>query len=77
MQFTNGDRVRHRGLRFLSGIVVRVMRIPDTDEQDDRSYFYKVELENGQFYTDRVTEWEPEAPFPLQGDPNPKRWTVS
>jgi hypothetical protein len=62
MQFTNGDRVRHRGLRFISGIVVNVMRMPDTNEQDDRSYFCKVELENGQFYTDRTTEWEPEVP---------------
>ena len=61
MQFTNGDRVRHRGLKFISGIVVSVMRIPDTNEQDDRSYFCRVELANGHFYTDRTTEWEPEV----------------
>ena len=60
MQFANGDRVRHRGLKFLSGIVVRIMCVPDTDEEEDRPCFCKVELENGQFYTDRVTEWEPE-----------------
>ena len=58
MQFTEGDRVRHRGLKFLSGILSRVTRIPDTDQEDDRSCFCKVQLENGQFYTDRAAKWE-------------------
>lgn len=58
MRFTEGDRVRHRGLKFISGIVMRVMRIPDADQEDDRSYFCKVQLKNGQFYSDRATEWE-------------------
>lgn len=59
MRFTEGDRVHHRGLKFISGIVVKVVRVPDTDPQDDRSYFCKVQLKNGQFYSDRATEWEP------------------
>jgi hypothetical protein len=59
MLFAVGDRVRHRGLKFISGIVVGVMRIPDTKQEDDRSYFCKVQLEDGQFYIDRTTEWEP------------------
>ena len=71
MQFTNGDRVRHRGLRFISGIVVSVMRTPDTNEQDDRSYFCRVELENGRFYTDRTTEWESEISSLSPTGPNP------
>ncbi len=59
MRFAEGDNVRHKGLRFISGIVVRVMKVPDTDREDDRSYFCKVQLRNGQFYSDRATEWEP------------------
>lgn len=59
MRFTEGDRVRHKGLKFISGIVMMVMRIPDSDLEDDRSYFCKVQLKNGQFYSDRATEWEP------------------
>lgn len=59
MLFTLGDRVRHRGLKFISGIVVGVMRIPDTKQEDDRSYFYKVQFEDGQYYSDRATDWEP------------------
>jgi len=58
MRLTEGDRVRHKGLRFISGIVVRVSRIPDADQENDRSYFCKVHLKNGQFYSDRATEWE-------------------
>ncbi len=58
MRFIEGDRVRHRGLKFMSGIVIRVVRIPDADQEDDRSYFCKVQLKNGQFYSDRATEWE-------------------
>ena len=57
MRLAAGDTVCHRGLKFISGIVVRVMRVPDTDEEDDRSHFCKVQLKNGQFYTDRATEW--------------------
>ncbi len=59
MRFTEGDRVRHRGLKFISGIVVKVVRMPDGDLEDDRSYFCKVQLPNGQFYSDRASEWEP------------------
>ena len=59
MRFTLGDRVRHRGLRFISGMVVDVVTIPDADLEDDRSYFYRVQLRNGQLYSDRATEWEP------------------
>jgi hypothetical protein len=59
MRFTEGDTVRHKGLKFISGIVVRVIRVPDGDSDNDRSYFCKVQLKNGQFYSDRATEWEP------------------
>ncbi len=59
MRFTEGDRVRHRGLKFISGIVTRVIRIPEADLEDDRSYFCKVQLGNGQLYSDRASEWEP------------------
>lgn len=62
MLLTKGDRVRHRGLRFLSGIVVRVMRISDVDGEDERAFFFKVELTNGQYYSDRAIEWELDAP---------------
>jgi len=58
MRFAEGDRVRHRGLRFISGIVMRVMRIPESDQENDRSYFCRVQLRNGQYYSDRATEWE-------------------
>ena len=61
MRFTEGDRVRHRGLKFISGIVTRVIRIPEADLEDERSYFCKVQLGNGQFYSDRASEWEPNA----------------
>ena len=73
MPFAVGDRVRHRGLKFLLGIVMRVTRIPDTDEEDDRSYFCKVELGNGQFYTDRVAEWELSAETPSFSSRGSKR----
>jgi hypothetical protein len=59
MRFTEGDRVRHRGLKFIAGIVTRVIRIPEADLENDRSYFCKVQLGNGQFYSDRASEWEP------------------
>ena len=59
MRFTEGDRVRHRGLKFISGVVIRVIRMPGTEEGDHRSCFCKVQLRNGQFYSDRATEWEP------------------
>jgi hypothetical protein len=59
MRFTEGDTVRHRGLNFISGIVVQVIRVPDGDLENDRSYFCKVRLKNGQYYSDRTTEWEP------------------
>lgn len=59
MRFTEGDRVRHKGLKFISGIVMRVIRIPEADLEDDRFYFCKVQLGNGQYYSDRASEWEP------------------
>jgi hypothetical protein len=58
MRFTEGDRVRHRGLKFISGVVIRVVRSPEADEASERSYFCKVQLRNGQYYSDRATEWE-------------------
>ncbi|MBW2122158.1 MAG: hypothetical protein JRH07_09975 [Deltaproteobacteria bacterium] len=58
MRLTEGDRVRHRGLQFISGIVAQVIMIPDADPEDENSYFCKVQLKNGQFYSDRASEWE-------------------
>ena len=58
MWFREGDKVRHRGLRFISGIVIKVMKLPDADLEDDRSCFYKVQLKNGHLYSDRAAEWE-------------------
>lgn len=75
MRFVERDRVRHRGLKFISGTVVRVVRIPDTGLEDDRSYFCKVELKNGQFYSDRASEWEPslETVESTSREPKPDR----
>lgn len=75
MRFTEGDRVRHRGLKFISGILMQVMRIPDAEPEDDRSYFCKVQLKNGQFYSDRATEWElnQEATPCSSSEPKPGR----
>jgi len=75
MRLVEGDGVRHRGLKFISGTVVRVVRIPDTDLEDDRSYFCKVQLKNGQFYSDRATEWEPslETAESTSREPKPDR----
>ncbi len=64
MRFAEGDHVRHRGLKFISGTMVRIMRVPDADMEDDRSYFCKVQLKNGQFYSDRATEWELSSELP-------------
>jgi hypothetical protein len=58
MRFTEGDRVRHKGLTFISGIVMRIVRISEAHQEEDRSYFCKVQLKNGLFYSDRATEWE-------------------
>ena len=73
MRFTEGDRVRHRGLKFISGIVMRVIRIPNADLEDERSYFCKVQLGNGQYYSDRASEWEPN----LEEKPAPPRESAS
>ena len=35
------------------------VRIPDTKQEDDPSYLYKIQLEDGQYYSDRATDWEP------------------
>jgi hypothetical protein len=73
MRFTEGDRVRHRGLKFISGIIMRVIRIPDADVENERSYFCKVQLGNGQYYSDRASEWEPN----LEGKTPPPRESAS
>ena len=69
MRFTEGDRVKHRGLKFISGVVIRVIRMPGAGEEDHRSYFCKVQLRNGQFYSDRATEWEPSRETDMSSPP--------
>lgn len=73
MRLAVGDRVRHRGLKFISGTVSRVTRVVDTGHEDGQSYFCKVRLKNGRFYSDRATEWELSGETPSFSPPGPKR----
>ena len=58
MRFNIGDKVRHRGLRWLCGIVEEIYEAERTQSDDGRSYHYKVFLEKGSYYIDRGSEWE-------------------
>jgi hypothetical protein len=60
-------------LKFISGIVIRVLRINDNDPEDERSYFCKVQLKNGHSYSDRATEWELNVETPSPSLPKPDR----
>jgi hypothetical protein len=60
MRFTIGDKVRHRGLRWLSGTVEEIYEASRPHSDEGRYYLYKVSLRRGQYYIDRGCEWEPE-----------------
>jgi hypothetical protein len=58
MRFNIGDRVRHRGLRWLSGTVEEIYEALRAHSDEGRYYLYKVSLERGNYYIDRGCEWE-------------------
>jgi hypothetical protein len=58
MKFNIGDKVRHRGLRWLSGTVEEIYEASRAHSDEDRYYLYKVSLKQGQHYIDRGCEWE-------------------
>ncbi len=58
MRFNIGDKVRHRGLRWLSGTVEEILEASMAHSDEDRYYLYKVSLRQGQHYIDRGCEWE-------------------
>lgn len=58
MRFNIGDKVRHRGLRWLSGTVEGIYEASNAHSDEDRYYLYKVSLRQGQHYIDRGCEWE-------------------
>lgn len=58
MRFNIGDRVRHRGLRWLSGTVEEIYEALRAHSDESRYYLYKVSLERGNYYIDRGCEWE-------------------
>ena len=58
MRFNIGDRVRHRGLRWLSGTVEEIYEALRAHSDESRYYLYRVSLERGNYYIDRGCEWE-------------------
>jgi hypothetical protein len=58
MRFNIGDKVRHRGLRWLSGRVEEIYEAQTDHSDEGRHYLYKVSLERGNYYIDRGCEWE-------------------
>jgi len=58
MRFNIGDRVRHRGLTWLSGTVEEIYKALRAHSDEGRYYLYKVSLERGNYYIDRGCEWE-------------------
>ena len=58
MRFNIGDKVRHRGLRWLSGTVEEILEALRAHSDEGRYYLYKVFLRQGQHYIDRGCEWE-------------------
>ena len=58
MRFNIGDKVRHRGLRWLSGTVEKIYEALSSHSDDGRYYLYRVSLEQGNYYIDRGCEWE-------------------
>ena len=58
MRFNIGDKVRHRGLRWLSGRVEEIYEALGNLSDEGRHYLYRVSLEQGSYYIDRGCEWE-------------------
>ncbi|UCD71013.1 MAG: hypothetical protein JSW70_08410 [Syntrophobacterales bacterium] len=58
MRFNIGDKVRHRGLKWLLGTVEEIYEASRAHSDEGRYYLYKVSLKQGQHYTDRGCEWE-------------------
>ncbi len=58
MRFNIGDKVRHRGLRWLWGTVEEIYEASRAHSDDGRYYHYKVSLGKGNYYIDRGSEWE-------------------
>jgi hypothetical protein len=58
MRFNIGDKVRHRGLRWLSGTVEEIYEASRAHCDEGRYYLYKVSLRQGHYYIDRGCEWE-------------------
>ena len=58
MRFNIGDKVRHRGLKWLSGTVEEIYEALRAHTDEDRYYLYKVSLKQGNYYVDRGCEWE-------------------
>jgi hypothetical protein len=58
MRFNIGDKVRHRGLKWLWGTVEEIFEASSPHSDDGRYYLYKVSLKQGNHYIDRGCEWE-------------------
>ena len=58
MKFNIGDKVRHRGLKWLWGTVEEIYEASRAHSDDGRYYLYKVFLKQGNPYIDRGCEWE-------------------
>lgn len=58
MRFNIGDKVRHRGLKWLWGTVEEIYEALSAHSDDGRYYLYKVSLKQGNHYIDRGCEWE-------------------
>jgi hypothetical protein len=59
MRFNIGDKVRHRGLKWLWGTVEEIYEASSAHSDDGRHYHYKVSLGKDNYYIDRGCEWEP------------------
>lgn len=58
MRFNIGDKVRHRGLRWVWGTVEEIYEASMAHSDDGHYYHYKVSLGKGKHYIDRGCEWE-------------------
>ena len=58
MRFNIGDKVRHRGLRWLWGTVEEIYEGERIHSDDGHSYHYKVSLGKDNYYIDQGSEWE-------------------
>jgi len=57
MRFNIGDKVRHRGLRWLWGTVEEIYEA-SMAHSDDGRYHYNVSVGKGNHFIDRGCEWE-------------------